>query len=435
MKLHFRSVDGSILSVAYKCQQEKIADISCSIVETEDNAREQYKGLLRFYHDNWQSKIDKDTVVIYDQVRRGEEADRLKDAGFAVIGAGKFNDRLELDRKFAMEWTQQHGIGIPESWSFTDYNEATEFIREYPGRLVFKPSGNLPPEVTYVSQDEGNADLLYHLQRLEHLSKGAEFILQKVIDGIEISTEGWYYRGELIPPPNGTMEEKKLMTGGLGAAVGCAGNVVWLWNYPGSYMYDHTLKKLEPELVKESYTGCLDINTIYVPEENKLYALEYCPRFGYAGIENLCSLIQASGSHMSEVFWLWGMGKLESIPAVPFMSTVIIVTIPRSKDGSVPRHEYIGGSIDYSKFYWGDVQLDRESGNLVSAGVDGIIATLVETAPTIDEALAKAYANLDGLILSNKQYRTDIGCRYKQQFPIIERVDKRYRQAAQNSTS
>jgi phosphoribosylamine--glycine ligase len=435
MKLHFRSVDGSILSVAYHCQQEGTADISCSIAETEDNAREQYKGLLKFYHDNWQSRIDRDTVVIFDQISRGEEADRLKDAGIPVIGAGKFNDRLELDRAFAMEWTQQHGIAIPESWTFTDYNEAVDFIKEYPGRLVFKPSGTLPAETTYVSQDEGNVDLLYHLERLEHLSKGAEFILQQVIDGIEISTEGWYYKGQLIPPPNATMEEKKLMTGGLGAGVGCAGNVVWLWDHPGSYMYDHTLKKLEPELVKEDYTGTLDINTIYVPEENKLYALEYCPRFGYAGIENLCAMVQAFGSSMSEVFWLWGMGKLESIPVVPAISVAIVITVPRSKDGTVPKHEYIGGNIDYSRFFWGDVQLDKKSGNLISAGVDGIIATLVETAPTIDEALAKAYTNLDKLILSNKQYRIDIGCRYKQQFPTIERVDRKYRQSIQRAAS
>jgi hypothetical protein len=178
------------LSVAYHCQQEGIADVSCSIAETEADAREQYKGLLKFRHDNWQGGLDKDTVIIYDQISRGEEADRLKDSGFAVIGAGRFNDHLELDRAFAMEWTQQHGIAIPESWTFTDYDEATDFIKEYPGRLVFKPSGNLPAEATYVSLDDGNVDLLYHLERLEYLSKGAEFVLQKVIDGIEISTEG-----------------------------------------------------------------------------------------------------------------------------------------------------------------------------------------------------------------------------------------------------
>jgi len=774
MKLHFRSVDGSILSVAYKCQQEGVAEVTCSIAETEENAREQYKGLLKFYHDNWQSKIDRDTVVIYDQVSRGEEADRLKDAGFAVIGAGRFNDRLELDRAFAMEWTQQHGINIPETWTFTDYNEAIEFIKDYPGRLVFKPSGTLPSEATYVSQDEGNADLLYHLERLEHLSKGAEFILQKVVEGIEISTEGWYYRGALIPPPNATMEEKKLMTGTLGPTVGCftadteiltqngwksiadvaegelvlsmnpltyyadwfpvkktikqlwsrplihwkgysidilvtdnhnmvgwispdykkkelsfrlasqiplqshfsiprtakwkgktpqffeipivgddnlnphskilppipidkwvkfmglflsegwinkkakaqyrigisqksnneimsevlnslplswtrektswttmsehlgryliqfgksyqkyipqeikelspellnlfldfytlgdgiflkngtriiytsskrmaddlqeiflkcgsfasifirnrigkpanlphrgiirhlqyeviehrrttvnlrkaskefveyngyvycvevpphhtiyvrrngqpfwcgncAGNVVWVW-HPNSYMYDHTLKKLEMDLVKEDYTGTLDINTIYVPEENRLYALEYCARFGYAGIENLCSLIQASGASISEVFWNWGMGKLDALPVMPLISVAVVITIPRGKDGVVPKHEYIGGAIDYTKFFWGDVQLDKKSGNLVTAGVDGIIATLVEVAPTVDEALAKAYSELGKLILSNKQYRIDIGQRYKQQFPIIERVDKKYSQIVQ----
>jgi phosphoribosylamine-glycine ligase len=285
---------------------------------------------------------------------------------------------------------------------------------------VFKPCGELPPDTTYVSMSPNNEDMLYHLDKLEKLSKGSEFILQEKVSGIEVSTECLYYRGKPILPCNSTFEEKKMLNGNLGPSVGCAGSVVVIWEGP-CFIYDQVFKPLERMLASNDYTGPLDWNCIFDPLSNKLFVLEGTPRFGYDAIQNLCELMTLP---VSQVFYSWGMGELETIPLNSnLLSLAVRVTIPfeiGAKDA--PEEEYIGGYEGADGFWFSDVKMNSE-GKLVTAGWDGNIVTVVSTAPTVRECQAKVYAKLDKLILGSKQYRTDIGDRFDRDWGIIKRAN------------
>ena len=421
MKLHFRSKDGSLLCIALRCYQEQLMDVSASIILNEGNCRKQFEGMLPLHHSNWRSKIDKDTVVVYDQVGEGDEAKQLKMEGISVIGAGPFHDYLELDRLGCMEWLDQHKIRTPETHIFNDFDKAKEFISKTPYPLIFKPSGELPPDTTYVASAPGNEDLLFHLDKLEKMSKGAEFILQRKVEGIEISSEVWYYQGKPLLPHNHTFEEKKSLNEGLGPSTGCAGNVVTIHRGP-CFIYDHVFRPIEEDLRAEQYTGVLDWNSIYNVEEGRLYVIEATSRFGYDAIQCLCGLFLLP---LSEVFWKWGKGELEELPLLDSPSIGVRVTIPLEKGKKeAPAEEYIGGVEGADGYWFSDVK--QLEGRIVTAGWDGNILTATSSSFDIEVAKAQVYSKLDKLILGAKSYRTDIGKRFKEDWDSILRANSHY---------
>jgi phosphoribosylamine--glycine ligase len=419
VKLHIRSKDGSGLCLGWKCLLEG-AEVSASIIETKGNCQKQFSGILPIYNTNWKSHIDKDTVIVYDQVGSGSEADELKQEGYKVIGDSEFADKLELDRIWTMQLLESRGISTPPTHLFNSFDKAKQFIKDHKGSLVFKPCGELPPDTTYVSMSPDNEDMLYHLDKLEKLSKGSEFILQEKVSGIEVSTECWYYQGNPILPCNSTFEEKKMLNGDLGPSVGCAGSVVVIWE-GDCFIYDRVFKSLEGMLRNNNYTGPLDWNCIFDPLSSKLYVLEATPRFGYDAIQNLCELMTLP---MSQVLYSWGMGELETIPLNSnLLSLAVRVTIPfevGAKDA--PEGEYIGGYEGADGFWFSDVRMNSE-GKLVTAGWDGNIVTVISIDANINIAKAKAYAKLDKLILGSKQYRTDIGDRFDKDWKVIKRAN------------
>jgi hypothetical protein len=56
----------------------------------------------------------KEDYVIFDEPGGGGMADRMRQAGFKVLGAGKINDDLEKDREYYLGIAERSGLKIPE---------------------------------------------------------------------------------------------------------------------------------------------------------------------------------------------------------------------------------------------------------------------------------------------------------------------------------
>ena len=54
--------------------------------------------------------------------------DHFRSEGFKVIGGGRINDAMELDRKFGQDLAREIGFKIPNEQEFTDYESALEFV-------------------------------------------------------------------------------------------------------------------------------------------------------------------------------------------------------------------------------------------------------------------------------------------------------------------
>src|SRR3989344_5349346 len=129
--ISFESLSGDL---AWKIQNEG-HQVKCYIKSVTD----EYDGFLEKI-DDWKKYTDWADVIVFDDVGFGKEAEALRKEGKFVIGGSVYTDRLEEDREFGQAEMKRLGMLTLPSWDFDDYDKALQFIKENPGRYVYKPS-------------------------------------------------------------------------------------------------------------------------------------------------------------------------------------------------------------------------------------------------------------------------------------------------------
>ena len=66
-----------------------------------------------------------------------------------MIGASEELSRWELDRQVGVNVFKKHGIDMPPSQEFADYNKAIAFVKKNMKRYVSKPSGDADKALSY----------------------------------------------------------------------------------------------------------------------------------------------------------------------------------------------------------------------------------------------------------------------------------------------
>lgn len=405
MVLDFRllSKNGDFLSILYRMKKQG-GNVKVYLPPSVDK---MYQGILDIVHDHTQLEIDKqDTVVIADMVGAGEACDILKDKGVYVIGGGRLNDKLELDRDFGEAFMRKHGIDTPPTEVFTDFEGAKKLIESTGKRYVFKPNGNLETDLTYVSTSAEN--MLGMMDYLESkCPNNVEFELQEFHDGIEMSTEAWFNGNNFLQPINSTMEEKRFMPGDIGPNTGCMGNVVWVWDEEISqFLYEYLFEPMEETLREARYMGPLDINAIWTPDGP--FGLEFTARFGYDAIQAYSRLINIPLTDFFEGFRY--MSKMP-VDADRQALAIRLSLPPFPNEGEVPEVPIMNYRSHMDNVYLSDVYLDKEEGLLKCAGEDGYVMCVAVDGKSLSTLQRKAYSIIEEIEIPGKQYRNDIGDR------------------------
>jgi phosphoribosylamine-glycine ligase len=353
------------------------------------------------------SKYD---LILFDLTGKPKLAEEASLAnGGRVIGDGDFNSEIEDDRLVGIEIMEECGINVPAYEAFNDLSEAKRFVRKTNKRYVFKPFGGQDQDTasTYVS--EGAEDLLHYLDKLGTTSKGVEFILQEVVEGTEVSTEGWF-NGEDFFLVNGTLEEKKFMNENHGPNTGCAGNLVWVYDEMNPPLIFREGLGLMKDFLKEyKYKGMIDLNTIV--SDREIYGLEWTPRFGYDAAATLFNLISsdlgsflykiAAGEQPTyEIDNVFAAGVRLSIPPYPS-------EIRGKHPENIPINNIDSDDI-VDNLYLYDACLNRKEDELVTAGVSGLVGVVIDSAKDIETVFSKVRARIKKIKIPNMQYRTDI---------------------------
>ena len=79
----------------------------------EKDARDTLQGLVAHVDSLPEGLRWSPDVVLFDMVRNGPLADRLRKSGRTVLGASTFQDKIELDREFGMDMAKRQGIWVP----------------------------------------------------------------------------------------------------------------------------------------------------------------------------------------------------------------------------------------------------------------------------------------------------------------------------------
>lgn len=382
------------------------------------------EGLVEHVSSMPEGLRSKPDCIVFDMVGSGLEADRLRRSGLNVIGGGQLQDRLEYDRKFGMDLARRLGIKMPEYKQFSkaQVDEAMDYVAETKGRYVLKPDDNEGgTALTYVSRSPDDM-----IQFLEWASKThtlkTDFILQKFVPGIELSTEVWFSNGVPVSPPNGTIELKKLMCGDVGPNTGCMSSVVWGYPSREPRIVQQTVKKMYPALQAARYTGPLDVNAIVSEEDGKAYFLEFTPRFGYSAIYAFAEILKEDLGKMLHRVASGGSGDVKLRDGFGVAVRIAIPPYPldfsdENKKAFVKTAGRRVRKLPEKHVWLGDVRM--QEGNLVTAGTCGEVAEITYVGTDLQRTADKIYEMIKHIELPDMMYRTDGVKRAMEQLPKL----------------
>ncbi len=373
-----------------------------------------YDGFLDKVED-WEASKDWADVIVFDNVAFGSVADKLRKAGKLVVGGSAYTDKLEEDRDFGQQELKKYGVNILPSFTFTDYDEAIEFVKKNPDRYVFKPSGNVPSafkSLSFVGQEEDGRDMLEAFIQNKHIlqKKSQIFQLQKYVSGVEVAVGAFFNGKDFIYPLNVNFEHKRVFPGDIGPMTGEMGTLMF-WSKANT-LFRATLEKMGAPLMEAGYVGYVDINCIV--NGRGIYPLEFTCRFGYPTIQ-----IQQEGitMPMGEFLYRLAGGESFELKTKRGFQVGVGLFVPSHLN---PSKEIIDVYRDLPIFFKKPEELDGvhiddvkiENGVWRIAGESGSMLIITGSGSTVAEAQSQAYNRVKNILVQNMFYRTDIGAKW-----------------------
>jgi phosphoribosylamine---glycine ligase len=398
------SKEGDGLGIGQRLAQEG-CDVDVWVEE--ERFKEAGKGMVNRVT-TWEPASKFADLIILDCVGLGKLEPQLKALNKPILGCSAVLDKIELDRGLGMDLFRKAGIAIPETHNFTSTSEADKIVRslEWKTGFVIKPNGNVSTAKTMVVKDQKQWD-----RCLSMISPDSSGIVQRVLNGIEVSTEGWFNGREFLKPMNHTFEEKRFLAGNLGQNTGCMGNVV-LNAGEGNNLTKETVERLGGFLAQVGYRGPFDINCIVT--DQGAFALEATSRMGYDAVE---ALAEGLNEPLSDLLYDVALGtrtKMDLTDQTMIAVRLSIPPWPMRKPDKDSLGEPVNGIDEKTipHLFITDLYRDREG--YKTAGGDGVLlkATAIGAPRATDlvgEARKRVYRLLDAISVSSKQYRIDIG--------------------------
>ena len=327
----------------------------------------------------------------------GPVADKLK-KDHKVIGASTITEELELDRKKGIDLAERMGFEIPEMHSFKKLKDGAKFLESRKDLWVFKPENNQDLDLTYVEKFPGELMTKMLEEYPQRIGDRIEYLLQKKINGAEVSTEVWIAGGPVHF--NKTIENKRLMDADLGLAIGSQSNTVW--SFQKEDVITGPLTRMAAYLAGSGYMGPCDANCII--SGGKPYFLEWSPRMGWDALYCLLTLLKGSitdffeNDFKGEFHTGYAASQRLSIPPYPY-------GLPKLRTMYAKDVSILGELKDYPHLWAQDVYDDNA---LKCAGADGIIGVVTGKGDTLAEAWGRVYNAIKKIkVCSYVQYRTD----------------------------
>jgi phosphoribosylamine---glycine ligase len=367
----------------------------------------------------WVRAAARDGLIVFETAHHGVEQDALRAEGFHVVGGSALGDRLEEDREGGQALLRELGLPVARTLPFQDLREAMSFLREHPGRYVYKvSSGESPSTSNYVGQLDDGSDVLAVLRvEAERVAAcGAPpvpFVLMEHIEGVETGVGAYFDGRGFLQPPCIDWEHKRFFPDDLGELTGEMGTVV---SFRGSRrMFDRVLAPLEPVLREGGYRGWINVNTIVNGEG--IWPLEFTCRFGYPGFA-ICGALQRLpwGVLLQRVALGAGDACDASFDTDPGYAVGVVLTVPPfpwDEPRCAPHPiRFRGGDPDAATrahLHWAEVARAEHGEGMRLAGSRGYPLVVTAVDADLREAQRKANALAARVVVPNLRYRRDIG--------------------------
>ena len=222
--------------------------------------------------ENWHEHVGRGYTWIIDGCENAKLQDWMREQGEYVVGTNEAMTEYEESRQKGQEWFKELGFSQPESWNFTDFDEALKHVQDYPGRLIFKQNGNAPKFLNHLGKFESGIDMVHHIEEMkkswnETAYGDVDFDLMEVCEGMEIAASAFFNGHDWLRNDQGKVvgflnwEHKKESDGDLGETTGEMGTLFCGVDETNENFADIILRKgIKEMLKKHNFRGVFDIN-------------------------------------------------------------------------------------------------------------------------------------------------------------------------------
>ncbi len=337
--------------------------------------------------------------------------DRLQEIGVPCFGPNKNAAIIEGSKVFSKNLMKKYGIPTGDSVTFTDANEAIEYLKKSDFPAVIKADGLALGKGVIIAKDFNEAESAVKEIMLDKVfgASGNSILIEEFLTGPEVSVLS-FTDGNVVVPMVSSMDHKRAKDGDEGLNTGGMGTVA-----PNPYYTDEIAKECMEKIFvptieamkKEGRTfkGCLYFGLMLTPKGPKV--IEYNCRFGDPETQVVLPLLE---SDLLEVMQATTNGTLnpEQVKWKEGAATCVVMA-----SNGYPQKYQSGFEIKI-----GDLNADE---NVFVAGAkldDGVLKTAggrvlgaVATADSLAKAVEKAYGVVDKISFDNAYFRKDIGKR------------------------
>jgi phosphoribosylamine---glycine ligase len=337
--------------------------------------------------------------------------DRLEAAGVPAFGPSKAAAQLEASKAWAKQLMQRHGIPHTPTRIFDGPGAARDYVLAARTQLVVKADGLAVGKGAIVTSSTEEA--LAAIDELSALGQaGRRLTIEDRVTAREVSGHA-FSDGKTVRPMPLSCDHKAVFDGNNGPNTGGMGvySPPW-WAQPG--LQDEMTARVCEPLVQAMASEDRPFLGIVYPgvfvNETGLQVFECNARFGDPEAQ---ALLVRLDSDLLEIAWAAVSGRLDQLEVEwSQLASVCVVLASGGYPGSyatgLPIHGLPDVDADVQVFHAGSSC--PEDGAYFTAG--GRVLNVVATAPTLAEARAKAYANVERISFEGMHYRRDIGLQH-----------------------
>ena len=357
-------------------------------------------------------KIDYAVVAPDDPLVLGL-VDRLEAIGIPCFGPRKSAAIIEGSKAFSKALMKKYGIPTAAYEIFTDMDAAIAYVRSGSGAVVVKADGLALGKGVFVCADRDEAEQAVRSIMGERIfgESGAKVVIEEFLEGPEVSVLS-FTDGNVVVPMISSMDHKRALDGDEGPNTGGMGTIApnpfYTPEVAGRCMKEiflPTIRAMKAE--GRTFRGCLYFGLMITKDGPKV--IEYNCRFGDPETQVVLPLLKTD---LLTVMQATTNGTLDQL-TVEFDPGAACCVILAS--GGYPTHYEKGKEIvvtDEEKLKGATVYhagTALKDGRLVTSG--GRVLGVTCTAPSLEEAVKRAYDAASGIAFEGVHFRKDIGAR------------------------
>lgn len=332
--------------------------------------------------------------------------DRLKEIGIPCFGPDKKAAIIEGSKVFSKDLMKKYNIPTAQYDVFTDMDEALSYLETAPIPTVIKADGLALGKGVIIAETREQAQEAVRSMMQDKIfgESGSRIVIEEFLTGPEVSVLS-FTDGKTIIPMVSSMDHKRALDNDRGLNTGGMGTVA-----PNPYYTAETADRCMKEIFlptieamnKEgrSFSGCLYFGLMLTEKGPKV--IEYNCRFGDPETQVVLPLLE---SDLLDVMLHISEGTLDKAD-VRFSDDCACCVVMASKGYPLKYESGFEITMPEDKnIYVAGAKI--QDGKLLTAG--GRVLGVTETAPTLKEAIDKAYETVSAVNFENAYYRKDIG--------------------------